>query len=136
MADLFVDTVRFNANHGLADALRMGVPAVTCAGQSMASRLGGSIVRAAGLGDCVVDNPAAFVETVVRLGKDSGARRELRARLARQHATAPLFDPAARVREWEAAWTMMVQRHQSGLPPQAFDVPAQAPAPTPLPVSR
>ncbi len=136
LADLFVDTVRFNANHGLADALRMGVPAVTCAGQGMASRLGGSIVRAAGLGDCVVESPAAFVETVVRLGKDASARNELRARLARQHAAAPLFDPEARVREWEAAWTMMVQRHQAGLPPQAFDVPAQARAPATTTISR
>ena len=83
-----------------------------------------------------MDNPAAFVETVVRLGQDSAARSELRDRLARQHATAPLFDPDARVREWETAWTMMVQRHQAGLPPQAFDVPTQAPAPATTPVNR
>ncbi len=136
LADLFVDTVRFNANHGLADALRMGVPAVTCAGQGMASRLGGSIVRAAGLGDCVVESPAAFVETVVRLGTDASALGGLRARLEQRHAAAPLFDLKARVGEWEAAWTMMVQRHQAGLPPQAFDVPAQAPAPAAGPISR
>jgi hypothetical protein len=46
--------------------------------------------------------------------------------LARRHATAPLFDAAARVREWESAWTVMAQRQQAGLPPTAFDV-ARAP---------
>ncbi len=67
LADLFVDTVRFNANQGLVDALRMGVPAVTCAGQNMASRLGGSIVQArwsARRRDAVPTS--AFVDTVVR----------------------------------------------------------------------
>ena len=126
LADLFVDAVRVNANHGLVDALRMGVPALTCAGQSMASRLGGSILRAAGLADCIVDSPAGLVEAAVTLGRDPHALQALRTRLAQQHAQAPLFDPRARVREWEAAWTAMLQRHQAGLPPQAFDVPPDA----------
>ena len=127
LADLFVDSLRFNANYGLVDALRVGVPAVSCAGQNMASRLGGSILRAAGLGDLVLDSPAAFVDTVVALGKDAVALRNLRARLAAQRSSAPLFDPQARVREWEAAWATMVERQQAGLPPLAFDVPEQAP---------
>ncbi len=127
LADLFVDAVRFNANHGLSDALRMGVPAVTCAGESMASRLGGSIVLAAGLDDCVAGTPAALVDRVVGLGQDRGALARLRAQLANQLATAPLFDRQARVREWETAWAMMVDRHRTGVPPQAFDVPACPP---------
>lgn len=129
LADLFVDALRFNANHGLADALRMGVPAVTCAGQNMASRLGGSMVRAAGLADCVLDSPADFVAKVIQLGSDPLVLGQLRARLARQHAVAPLFHAQARVREWETAWAMMVARHQAGLPPQAFDVPEHLPTP-------
>ena len=129
LADLFVDTVRFNANQGLVDALRMGVPAVTCAGQSMASRLGASIIRAAGLPEGVTRNPAGFVDTVVRLGRDAAALRAMRAQLASQRATAPLFDAQARLREWEAAWETMAQRHADGLPPAAFDVPAQPATP-------
>lgn len=124
LADLFIDTVRFNANQGLVDALRMGVPAVTCAGQSMASRLGGSIVRGAGLPDNVTHSESAFIDMVLRLGRDSAALDASRARLAHQHASAPLFDPQARVREWENAWETMVQRHRTGLPPAAFDVAA------------
>lgn len=127
LADLFVDTVRFNANQGLVDALRMGVPAVTCAGQNMASRLGGSIVRAAGLPDCVVASRSVFVDTVVGLGRDAAALAALRTRLAEARASAPLFDARARLREWESAWQTMAQRHADGLAPAAFDVPAQPP---------
>lgn len=124
LAELFVDTLRVNANHGLADALRMGVPALSCAGDSMASRLGGSIIRAAGLSDCVHDNPEAYLDAVIALGRDRSALAALRARLQAAQATAPLFSPAARVREWEAAWTHMAERTRAGLAPAAFDVPS------------
>jgi protein O-GlcNAc transferase len=103
-ADLFLDTLRFNANQGLEDALRMGVPAITCAGDSMASRLGGSIIRAAGLPQCVTPNQAAYVAEAVRLGRNPQALQQLRQHLLAEKASAPLFDLAARVREWEAAW--------------------------------
>jgi protein O-GlcNAc transferase len=124
VADLFIDSLRFNANHGLVDALRMGVPAVTCAGQSMASRLGGSIIRAAGLPDCVLEDRRAYLETIVRLGGDRSAIQTLRTRLAAARTTAPLFDTVRRVREWESAWTHMIAREQAGLPPESFDIAA------------
>jgi protein O-GlcNAc transferase len=122
LADLFVDSLRLNANHGLVDALRMGVPAVTCAGQSMASRLGGSIIRAAGLPDCVLEDRGAYLKTIVRLGRDRNAIQTLRTRLAAARPTAPLFDTARRVKEWESAWTHMIAREQAGLLPESFDI--------------
>ncbi|MEO5736611.1 MAG: hypothetical protein ABIQ82_04035 [Variovorax sp.] len=120
------NTVRFNANHGLVDALRMGVPAIGCVGDNMASRLGGSIIHAAGLGDLVLDSPDACFDHVIALGRDPRALQQLRVRLARQQEIAPLFDPQARVREWEFAWAAMAQRQAEGLLPEAFDVPEQA----------
>lgn len=126
LADLFVDTVRFNANQGLVDALRMGVPAISCAGQSMASRLGGSIIESAGLPEGVTDRTAAFVDTVVQLGRDRSALAALRDRLGQQRSSAPLFDAPARLSEWEWAWQHMVQRQRDGAPPTAFDVPGRA----------
>ena len=128
-ADLFVDTLRFNANHGLVDALRMGLPALGCAGNSMASRLGGSILVAAGLAECISSSKDTLLQQVIRLGQDPAARAALRQRLADAQAQAPLFQPVGRVREWEWAWAEMVRRHQAGLPPAAFDVPDQSPAP-------
>lgn len=123
LADLFVDALRFNANHGLVDALRMGVPAISCAGNSMASRLGGSIIRAAGLPNCVFENPSAYLAAGIALGRDAGKLTRLRQQLQAARPIAPLFDVHARVREWEAAWTVMAERSRAGLPPAAFDVP-------------
>lgn len=121
-ADLFLDTLRFNANLGLEDALRMGVPALSCAGDSMASRLGGSIIRAAGLPQCVMESRPAYMAEALRLGRDPQALQQLRQTLQAGKAAAPLFDLAARVREWESAWAVMAERSRAGLPPAAFDV--------------
>lgn len=86
-----------------------------------------------------------MLDAVLRLGQDADALTSLRARLvqARSGASvrlpgaqgtappagarvnAPLFDHAARVREWEAAWTTLVQRHHAGQQAPAFDVPEQ-----------
>ena len=123
-ADLFLDTLRFNANLGLEDALRMGVPALSCAGESMASRLGGSIIRAAGLPQCVMESRPAYVAEALRLGRDPQALQQLRQHLQAGKAAAPLFDLPARVREWESAWAVMAERSRAGLPPAAFDVAA------------
>lgn len=121
-ADLFLDTLRFNANLGLEDALRLGVPALTCAGDSMASRLGGGMVRAAGLPQCVMESQRAYVAEALRLGRNPHALQQLRQQLLAGKAAAPLFDLAARVREWETAWAVMAERSRAGLPPVAFDV--------------
>lgn len=121
-ADLFLDTLRLSAARGLEEALTIGVPALTCAGNSVASRLGGSILSAAGLPECVLDNPEAYIAKAVHLGRHPAVLQALRDRLKLSKANAPLFDLAARVKEWEAAWTLMAERSRAGVPPEAFDV--------------
>lgn len=122
LADLYLDTLRFNSAAFVADALRAGVPALAVAGHNMASRLGGSVVTAAGLSECVLPDAAAYEAEAIRLGKDAAARAALREKLRAHQSTAPLFDMAGRVREWENAWITMIERQRAGLPPQAFDV--------------
>jgi protein O-GlcNAc transferase len=129
-SDLFLDTLRFNSGDGLSDALRLGVAAISCSGHSMASRMGGSILRAAGLPECVVDSPETYVAEAVRLGRNPQALQTLRHRLRTALPDAPLFDLAARTREWEAAWTVMAERTRAGQPASAFDVPIDVQAPS------
>ena len=122
LADLGLDTLRFNANQSLADLLQIGVPAVSVAGKTMASRLGGSILAAAGLADCVLASADAYVDKVVHLAQHADELASLRDRLQTLRHTMPLFDLPARVREWEAAWRHMISRDRAGLPPASFDV--------------
>jgi protein O-GlcNAc transferase len=123
LADVFVDTLRFNSNQGLTDALQVGLPAVTAAGGNMASRLGGSILGAAGLADCVVNTPDEYASLIVRLAQSPEQLAMLRGRLCATAVCQPLFDIPNRLREWEYAWSMMVQNLRSNQPPVAFDIP-------------
>jgi predicted O-linked N-acetylglucosamine transferase (SPINDLY family) len=47
----------------------------------------------------------------------------LRARLWRHRKTSPLFDTKRFTRHMEAAYQMMWERYQQGLPPDHLDVP-------------
>ncbi len=121
-ADLFVDTFYCGAHTTAADALWAGLPVLTCPGHTMASRIGASIVRAAGLPELVAPDRAAYEAAALRLATQPEELATLRARLARNRSTCALFDTARRVRELDCAFQMMWQRHLAGLPPESFTV--------------
>jgi predicted O-linked N-acetylglucosamine transferase (SPINDLY family) len=106
-----------------ADALWAGLPVLTCAGRTMASRLGASIVRAAGLAELAVADHAAYEAAALRLATQPQALNGLRERLARHRRASPLFDTARRARELECAFLTMWRRHRAGLAPESFVVP-------------
>lgn len=122
--DLFLDPFRFSAAEGLEEALRIGVPALSCAGDSMASRMGGSLLHAAGLPGCVLDSRQAYVNEVLRLARDAQALLQLREEVRAVTSTSGLFDLPSRVRDWENAWAWMTQRSRDGLAPVAFTLPS------------
>jgi predicted O-linked N-acetylglucosamine transferase (SPINDLY family) len=122
LGDLLLDAVNHNAMTTACDALGMGLPLLTLRGSAMATRTAESLLRAAGLPELVAADRKAFVEAAVRLGTDPTALAEVRARLARQRESAPLFDTAARVRDLGAALEAMAARAQRGEPPGSFNI--------------
>jgi protein O-GlcNAc transferase len=93
-ADLFLDTTPYNAGTTANDALFMGVPVLTCAGETMASRVAGSQLTAIGLPELVTTNLADYEALALTLAGDRTRRAQTRARLAANHLTTPLFDMA------------------------------------------
>ncbi|MRR50936.1 MAG: glycosyltransferase family 41 protein [Rhodocyclaceae bacterium] len=120
-ADLFLDTFYCGAHTTAVNALRGGLPVLTCSGVTMASRLCGSIVRAGGLPELVVEDHAAYEALALRLVVNpdllAGFRRRL---LDIEHS--PLLDTPGRVRAIERAFEAMWQRHEQGLMPESFAV--------------
>jgi predicted O-linked N-acetylglucosamine transferase (SPINDLY family) len=121
-ADLFLDTMPYNAHTTGSDALWAGVPVLTCLGSAFASRVGASLVRAVGLDELVTTSLQDYQGLALKLASDPFHLRALRDRLARNRKTYPLFDTARFARHIEAAYTTMWQRYQSGQMPQAFAV--------------
>jgi predicted O-linked N-acetylglucosamine transferase (SPINDLY family) len=122
LADLFLDTLHYNAHATATDALWAGLPVLTCAGATFASRVAGSLLRAAGLPELVTASLAEYEALALRLARDRDLLASLRGRLARDRATCPLFDTARFTRHIEAAYTTMRERAERGEPPQGFAV--------------
>jgi protein O-GlcNAc transferase len=121
-ADLFLDTAPFNGGTTVSDALSMGVPVVTLAGESFASRMAGTILQALGLSELVTFSLADYEATALALARDPGRLRELRARLDQARREHPFFDTDRYRMQLEAAYAHMASRHAAGLPPASFAV--------------
>ncbi len=91
-ADLFLDTLPYNAHTTASDALWAGCPVLTTPGDTFAARVAGSLNHHLGMQESNVADDAAFVAEAVRLGRDADALRAVRSTLAARRATASLFD--------------------------------------------
>lgn len=124
-ADLFLDTLYYNAHTTAADALLAGLPVLTMPGESMAARVGASLVLAAGLPDMVSKDLAEYETKAFYLAGNPSALAGIRRKLRQNRSVSPLFDMPRRTREIEAAYLEMWRRHAAGLPPESFAVSRQ-----------
>lgn len=120
LADLVLDTLPYNAHTTASDALWAGVPVITCAGATFASRVAGSLLHAVGLPELVTHSLGDYAALAQALVQTPTRLQALRVKLAQQRLQAPLFDVAAYTLSLEALYTAMWQRHCEGLPPQAL----------------
>ena len=93
-ADLFLDTLAYNAHTTASDALWAGVPVLTRIGEQFAARVGASLVSACGLPEMIVTTQQGYVDLAVALGQDPARLSALKDKLAAARGTAPLFDTA------------------------------------------
>jgi protein O-GlcNAc transferase len=122
LADLFLDTLPFNGGTTVSDALWIGVPVLTCAGQSFAGRMAGSLLRAAGLPELIADTLEEYEALAIRLANNPEQLGTLRASLAKNSSTCPLFDTRRFCRNLEAAYFRMWEFYRRGEPPRGFSV--------------
>jgi len=102
-ADLFLDTTPHSAGTTANDALLMGVPVLTCVGETMASRAAGSQLHAIELPELVADSLAEYESRALALACDPRRLAQLRERLVANRQAKPLFDMARFTRNLEAA---------------------------------
>ena len=105
-ADLVVDTRPYGAHTTSSDALWVGVPVVTCAGETFASRVAGSLLNAAGLPDMITESLTEYEALALGLATDPEALAALRRRVAASRQS-PLFDTARITRDLEAVYEEM-----------------------------
>jgi predicted O-linked N-acetylglucosamine transferase (SPINDLY family) len=122
LADLFLDTLPYNAHTTAADALWTGLPLVTCAGDTFASRVAASLLTAADMPELITRSLAEYENLALALAQDKPRLDALRKKLATARDTCPLFDTAAYARHLESAYEHIAKRAREGLIPQHFNV--------------
>jgi protein O-GlcNAc transferase len=124
LADLFLDTLPYNAHTTASDALWAGLPVITCGGSAFAGRVGASLLHAAGLPELVTRSLDEYEALALRLAREPDFLRSFRDRLVRNRDTCALFDTDAFCRNLETAYDVMWRRWMRGLPPEGFAVKA------------
>src|SRR6202023_3919725 len=114
LADLFLDTLPYNAHTTATDALRAGLPVVTCVGATFAGRVAASLLSAIGLPELIAHSLVEYEALALRLAGDGDYRADIVARLAQNRATFPLFDTDRFRRDIETVYTAMYERGQRG----------------------
>jgi predicted O-linked N-acetylglucosamine transferase (SPINDLY family) len=107
LADLFLDTLPYNAHSTAGDALWAGLPVLTCAGQTYASRVAGSLLTAIGLPELITFSLEEYEYRALHLARHPEELASLREKLRINRNTFPLFDTPRFTRHLEAAYFQM-----------------------------
>jgi predicted O-linked N-acetylglucosamine transferase (SPINDLY family) len=106
-ADLFLDTLPYNAHTTASDALRAGLPVLTCLGSTFAGRVAASLLHAVGMPELIAPSVADYEQMALRLSADG--TRALKEKLARNLPASTLFDSERTCRAIEAAFLEMLR---------------------------
>jgi protein O-GlcNAc transferase len=122
LADLFLDTLPYNAGATASDALWVGLPVLTCKGNAFQGRMASSLLRAVGLPELITGHYADYESMAFKLATTPNLLNALKARLAQNKNTCALFDVPRFTRHIESAYVTMYERFQRGELPQSFSV--------------
>jgi protein O-GlcNAc transferase len=122
-ADLFLDTLPYNAHTTASDALWAGLPLLTCRGETFAGRVAASLLTNVQLPELVTTALHEYERLAIELATAPQMHAAIRQKLAANRLTTPLFDTGLFTRHLEAAYIAMSGRYQAGLAPDHIAVP-------------
>ncbi len=121
-ADLFLDTLPYNAHTTASDALWAGLPVLTLQGETFAGRVAASLLSAIELPEMITRTPEEFEALAVELATNPDRLSMIRQKLMANRLTTPLFDCQRFTRDIEALFEAMYERYQRDLRPDHLAV--------------
>ena len=116
-ADLFLDTLPYNAHTTASDALWAGLPVLTCIGETFASRVAASLLNAIQLPELITTTQKEYEALAIELATNPEKLTAIRQKLEKNRLTTPLFDTELFTRNIEKAYTAMYERYHADLLP-------------------
>jgi predicted O-linked N-acetylglucosamine transferase (SPINDLY family) len=126
LADLYLDTIPYNAGATCNDAIWAGLPVLTCTGNTYVGRMATSLLHAASLSELVTSSLADYQALAIKLGQSRDLMQSIRAKTALARTQGPLFDMVQFTADLERAYRHMHHHWNSGLPLEPFAVDAVA----------
>jgi protein O-GlcNAc transferase len=121
-ADLFIDTLPYNAHTTASDALWAGLPVLTQMGQSFAARVAASLLNAMDLPELITKTQEEYESRAIELANDPLQLTQIKIKLENNRETSPLFNGRLFARHIEAAYEEIYRRHLNGERPDHIDI--------------
>ena len=116
LADIFLDTLPYNAHTTTSDALWAGLPVLTCPGESFASRVAASLLSAVGLPELIMFNQIEYERTAIEFAIHPDKLHAVKFKLSKNRLTTSLFDSEKFTRHLESSYQKMMNRYESAQP--------------------
>ena len=123
LADLFLDTLPFNAHTTASDALWSGLPVLTQIGETFAGRVAASLLRAVNLPELITQTLEQYENMAIDLASHPEKLDAIKAKLDHHRLSTPLFNTELFTRHIERGYEMTYERYRNGLPPDHINVP-------------
>jgi len=118
LADLFLDTVPYNAHTTCSDALWAGLPVLTLKGHTFPGRVAASLLNAVGLPELITNTQEEYEALAIELAVNPQKLAGIKLKLANNRLTTPLFDTPLFTKNLESAYNKMYERYHAGLEPE------------------
>ncbi len=117
VADLFLDTLPYNAHTTATDALWAGLPILTKPGEAFAGRVAASVLTAVGVPELITESYVQYEALAIELASNADKLAAIKRKINNNRLTAPLFDTARYTKYLEKAYGTMYERHHAGRAP-------------------
>ncbi len=117
LADLFIDTFPYSAHTTCSDSLWSGLPLVTLMGNSFASRVGASLLKAVGLKELITKTKTEYENLIFELSNNSKKLKDIRKKLEINKFKMPLFDTKSYTKNLEKSYIKIYERYHKNKSP-------------------
>ena len=121
-ADLFLDTLPYNAHTTASDALWAGLPVLTLMGNTFPGRVGASLLKAIDLPELITNTQEEYEAMAIELAMNPQKLRDIKLKLARNRLATPLFDTPLFTKNLETIYIKMMERYQADLQPDHITI--------------
>jgi len=122
VADLFLDTLPFNAGTTASDALWAGLPVLTCKGESFAGRMAASLLTAIGLPELITHTPEEYEALAIELANHPSKLLKMKQTLLGNRTSSTLFDTPVFTKNLETAYIKILERYHEDMAPENIAV--------------